>query len=81
MRDLQRHGVIQLYSPTEIWLLSGVVKKTESSTNLEKNTVTVAYCANTEEFSRRSTKDFSGQRISFSELVHFDKYLTYNAKK
>ena len=57
-----------------------MVKKTEIITYLEKNTVTVAYCASTDEFSRRSTKIFQGREV-FLESVHFDKYLSYNAQK
>ena len=57
-----------------------MVKKTGIITDLEKNTGTVAYCASTAEFSKRSTKNFSGKG-SFLESVHFDKYLSYNTQK
>ena len=46
----------------------------------KKNAVTVAYCASTKEFSRRSTRSFSGQG-RFLEPVDFDKYLSYDAQK
>ena len=42
-----------------------MVKKIEIITDLERSTVTVAYCASTEKFSERSTNKFSGQGIFF----------------
>ena len=42
-----------------------MVKKTEIITDLEKKSVTVAYCAGTEQFGRRSTWNFSGQGTFF----------------
>ena len=42
-----------------------MVKKIEIITDLERNAVTVAYCASTEKFSERSTRKFSGQGIFF----------------
>ena len=42
-----------------------MVKKTGIITDLEKNKGTVAYCASTAEFSKRSTKNFSGKGSFF----------------
>ena len=42
-----------------------MVKKIEIITDLERNAVTVTYCASTEKFSERSTKKFSRQGIFF----------------
>ena len=42
-----------------------MVKKTGIITDLEKNTGTVAYCASTAEFSKRSTKNFLGKGSFF----------------
>ena len=42
-----------------------MVKKTEIITDIEKNAVTVAYCASTEQFSWRSTRKFSRQGSFF----------------
>ena len=41
-----------------------MVKKTETITDLEKNTVTVAYCGITDKF-EGSTKNFSGKGSFF----------------
>ena len=42
-----------------------MVKKIGIITDIEKNAVTVAYCASTEEFGRRSTRNFPGQESFF----------------
>ena len=57
-----------------------MVKKTEIITDLGKNAVTVVYCANTEEFGKQSTRNFSGQGM-FLESINFNKYLSHNAQK
>ena len=55
-----------------------MVKKTEIIADLEKDTVTVAYFASTDEL-RGQPRVFHGREV-FLESVHFDEYLSYNGQ-
>ena len=62
-----------------------MVKKIVIITDLERNAVTVAYCASTEKFSERSTKKFSGQGIFFGTTAfplhfHREKFQTFDSQ-
>ena len=53
-----------------------MVKKIGIITDIEKNAVTVAYCASTEEFGRRSTRNFPGQEFFWNQCISINTCLT-----